>query len=299
MVTIDKPDELGIPVGNGTLRVLRFGTGPRLVLAVHGITGSAMAFRAIARQLPVEYSLFAPDLRGRGGSAGLPGPYGLDRHASDVLRAAELLGRAGRLTLLGHSMGAYVALRAAAARSALFDRLLLVDGGLPLPTPPGADPERVLDSMLGPMLARLDRTFDSAAAYVDLFRAHPALGPYWNADIEAYVRADLTGPDGALRSRVSADAVRADGRDLLTSTARVEADLERLRLPALLVYAPRGLFDREPGLLPVGVVARWRERSPSLRTELLPGCNHYTIVLGERARLVAQRLTEPLGDSPS
>ncbi|MDF3288749.1 alpha/beta hydrolase [Streptomyces silvisoli] len=291
--------ELHIPVGDGSLRALRFGTGPRLVLAVHGITGSAMAFRAVARQLPEEYSLFALDLRGRGGSAGLPGPYGLGRHADDVRRAAELLGVEDKLTLVGHSMGAYVALRAAAAWPELFDRLLLVDGGLPLPTPPGADPDRVLDATLGPMLGRLGRTFDSAAAHLDLFRAHPALGPYWNEDIEAYVRADLTGADGSWRSRVSVDAVRADGRDLLTSSARVAADLERLSLPALLVYAPLGMFDRAPGLLPTGLVARWRDRVASLRTELLPGCNHYTIVLGEPARLLARRLAERQGDAPS
>ncbi len=299
MVAVDEPDELDVPVGDGTLRALRFGTGPRAVLAVHGITGSAMAFRAVARQLPDEYSLFALDLRGRGGSAGLAGPYGLDRHADDVRRTVEHLGTPAQLALVGHSMGAYVALRAAVAWPELFDRLLLVDGGLPLPTPPGADPDRLLAATLGPMLARLDRTFDSAAAYVGLFRAHPALGPYWNDDIEAYVRADLTRTGGALRSRVSADAVRADGRDLLASAHRVGADLERLTLRALLVYAPVGLFDRAPGLLPTEVVARWRDRVPSLRTELLPGCNHYTIVLGEPARLLARRLTERPGDSPS
>ncbi|MEU1628852.1 alpha/beta hydrolase [Streptomyces sp. NPDC020096] len=292
METVRKPVELDIPVDDGTLHALRFGAGPRLALAAHGITASAMAFRAIARRLPEQWSLIALDLRGRGGSAGLPGPYGLDRHARDLHRAAEHLGATGPLTLTGHSMGAYVALRAAAARPELFDRLLLVDGGLPLPVPPSADPDRVLDETLGPVVARLSQTFGSAAAYVDFFRAHPALGPYWNEDIEAYVRADLTGPDGALRSRVREDAVRADGRDLLTSAPSLAADLERLLVPALLVYAPLGMFDQAPGLLPVALVARWRERVPSLRTELLPDSNHYTVVLGDQARLVARRLTE-------
>src|SRR5205814_106953 len=72
-----------VPVEGGTLRVLRFGTGPRLAVAVHGISASGMSFGAVARHLPDGWSLAAPDLRGRGGSAGLPGPYGMDRHAED------------------------------------------------------------------------------------------------------------------------------------------------------------------------------------------------------------------------
>jgi pimeloyl-ACP methyl ester carboxylesterase len=79
------PAELGVPRPDGTLRVLRWGRGPRHAVALHGITASAMAWEAVAEDLPTEWSLFAVDLRGRGHSAHLPGPYGWDRHLEDVL----------------------------------------------------------------------------------------------------------------------------------------------------------------------------------------------------------------------
>ncbi|WP_328553043.1 alpha/beta hydrolase [Streptomyces sp. NBC_00358] len=286
---MNEPAELDLPVEGGTLRVLRFGRGPRIALAAHGITGSGMSFRAMARRLPGEWSLFAPDLRGRGGSAGNPGPYGLDRHALDLCRLAEHLGAAGPVALAGHSMGAYIALRAAARGPELFDRLLLVDGGLPLPVPPGADLDAVLDDTLGPALARLGRTFGTDGAYVDFFRAHPALGPHWNADIERYVRYDLTGPRGARRSKAREEAVRHDGRDLLTSADLFAADLTRLSVPALLLHAPLGMLGQEPPMLRASVVERWTGRSGCLPAELIEGSNHYTILLGAPAGTVAER----------
>jgi pimeloyl-ACP methyl ester carboxylesterase len=107
---------IDIPVRDGSLRALRFGNGPRIVLAAHGLTASAMSFRAVARHLPAEWSLVALDLRGRVGSAGMPGPYGMAAHAADLVAATEHLGPP--LVLTGQSMGAYAALRAAATRPA-------------------------------------------------------------------------------------------------------------------------------------------------------------------------------------
>src|SRR5215212_12048200 len=59
------------------LASLTFGDGPQVAVAVHGMTASAMAWSVVARALPREWTLVAPDLRGRGRSADLPGPYGL------------------------------------------------------------------------------------------------------------------------------------------------------------------------------------------------------------------------------
>ncbi|MGW2559378.1 alpha/beta fold hydrolase [Streptomyces sp. NPDC001514] len=286
-----KPAELDLPAGGGTLRVLRFGEGPRIAVAAHGITASGMSFAAVARHLPPDWSLFALDLRGRGHSASTPGPYGLDTHAADLCAAAERWGGGRPVALTGQSMGACVALRAAARRPELFDRLLLVDGGLPLPIPPDADPDALLDASLGPVIARLSRTYESDEAYVAFFRAHPALGPDWNDDIEAYVRYDITGPAGARASRAQEGAVRHDGRELLTSAASFGEDLAGLSVPTLLLHAPRGLMGTEPGMLPAPLVAQWTARVPLLAAEPVPDCNHYTILMGSPASTVADRLT--------
>ncbi len=310
-MTLDH-EELDVALPDGTLRVLRWGRGPQAALAVHGITASAAAWQPVARSLPAGWSLFAVDLRGRGHSAGLPGPYGFDRHVTDLVTAAGQLGL-DRPVLAGHSLGGYVALLAATRHPDRFGGLLLVDGGLPRPLPDGADPDAVLNATLGPALARLRETFPSATAYFDFWRAHPALKDAWNSDIEDYLRYDLTGPAGALRSRVVEEAARTDGRELLGGTAMFGAALRTLPGPARLLTArpacspSRPAFSRPscappgrrrhrcsaPRPCPAATITRWswtrRTRPPwppgSPRLLLLnasaPGC--LTLPLGQAA----------------
>ncbi|WP_222131445.1 alpha/beta fold hydrolase [Pseudonocardia sp. C8] len=276
---------------DGLLPALTFGDGPRLAVAVHGITASAMEWPAVARCLPADWTLVAPDLRGRGAAAGLPGPYGLQRHVEDV--CALVRARRPRETVLvGHSMGAYVALLAAVAEPGLFDRLVLVDGGLPLPPPPeGVSVDEVLQATLGPAIARLSRTFESEQAYLDFFRAHPALADAWNEDVAGYVRYDLAGPSGAQRSRVVEEAVRADGRDVLVRAGDFAAAWEALTVPGVLLRAPLGLFGEAPGLLGDDAVAEAGRRRPDIVVDTVDGANHYTIVLDEQfAARVARRI---------
>jgi pimeloyl-ACP methyl ester carboxylesterase len=241
-----------VPVDGGGLRVLQWGTGRRVAVAVHGITASAMSWQAVARQMPPGWTLAAPDLRGRGSSAHLPGPYGLERHAADVTAVLRHFG--GRPVLAGHSMGAYVALLARDAHPNLSRRLVLVDGGLPLPVPDGVDPEVALEASIGPAIARLRQTFPSTEAYLDFWRAHPALADHWTADVEAYARYDLEGEAGGMRSA--------------------------------------GFLGDPPGLLPPDLVAMWAERVPQLRPQLVPDVNHYTILFDRRgAAAVARAIT--------
>ena len=289
------PTPVTFEVPGGTLHGLQFGTGDRTALAVHGITASAMAWPAVAAALPDGWSLVALDLRGRGASRELPGPFGLAAHAADVAAAATALG--GDLVLVGHSMGAYVSVLAAAAHPDLFTRLVLVDGGVPLPLPEGADPDEVLATTLGPALERLRTTYPSVEAYVDFFRAHPALGPYWDDTIEAYVRYDaLESPEG-VRSRATDAAVRADGRDLLLSATTIDDALRTVPVPTTLLVAPSGMFGRPPGLLPADAVAAYDAAVPTLEVETVADTNHYTILFGaDAAKRVADVVT---GRSPT
>ncbi|GLX06074.1 alpha/beta fold hydrolase [Microbispora sp. NBRC 16548] len=281
-------DEVAVP--GGRLRIARFGGGPRLIIAAHGITASLMSWRAVAEALPPGWSLVAVDLRGRGHSADLPGPYGLDRHAEDLERVAEHVGADGTSVLTGHSMGAYVAALHGAHRR--YARVVLVDGGLPLPLPPGADPDEVLEATLGPAIVRLSQTYQNVDAYLDFFRAHPALADDWSPLIEEYVRYDATGPDGAVRSRAREDAVRQDGRWLLTEHEAVGTALKAVEPAPLLLRAPRGLLNQDVGMLPDDLTARWAAELPGLRDQVVPDCNHYTILFDPRcAAVVAARLT--------
>jgi lipase len=277
---------LNVPVDGGDLRVLLWGNGKRVAVAVHGITASAMSWQAVARHMPPDWTLAAPDLRGRGHSRELPGPFGLDRHARDVTAVLQHFG--GRSVLAGHSMGAYVALLARDAHPELVRRLVLVDGGLPLPVPDGADTDALLDATLGPAMARLRQTFAGTEAYLDFWRAHPALADHWTPDVEAYIRYDLIGEPGQLRSRAVEEAIRTDGREVLAEKPFADA-LSRLTKPTPLLTAPTGLFGQPPGLLPAELVAAWQERVPALRPQTVPDTNHYTILFEREAAAVVSQ----------
>jgi lipase len=277
---------LNVAVDGGDLRVLLWGNGKRVAVAVHGITASAMSWQAVARHMPPDWTLAAPDLRGRGHSRDLPGPYGLDRHARDV--AAVLRHFGGRPVLAGHSMGAFVALLARDAHPELVRRLVLVDGGLPLPVPDGADLDAVLDATLGPAIARLGQSFADTEAYLEFWRGHPALAGHWTPDVEAYIRYDLVGEPGQLRSRAVEDAIRTDGREVLAEKPFADA-LARLTKPTPLLTAPAGMFGQPPGLLPADLVAAWSERVPALRPQAVPEVNHYTIMFEREAAAVVSQ----------
>ncbi|MGH3786338.1 MAG: alpha/beta fold hydrolase [Pseudonocardiaceae bacterium] len=285
MVTTAFHTELIVPVTGGGLTVAVAGPGEPgaapLVLGVHGITASHRLLAVVARHLAArDITFLVPDLRGRGASAGLPGPYGLGSHVADLMAVLDYWD-AGHAVLAGHSMGAYVVARLAAAHPARSAGVVLIDGGIP---PRGAlttDPDAVLEAVLGPALARLRMEFASQEAYRDFWRRHPAFAHRWNADVENYVDYDLHGPPGALRSKVVESAVWADGRDVLDSVTGWGA-VVAVPEPVIIIRAPRGLADEPNPQLPAAVVTEAKRTVPVTSDLLIEDTNHYLIVLGER-----------------
>ena len=288
-------DTLAVDVEGGALHVAHAGRAPQeaeaLVVAAHGITASHLGWRPVARELLArrpDVCVLAPDLRGRGQSASVGPPRGsLSAHADDVIAVLDHVG-AERAVLAGHSMGAYVAARAAVEAPQRAGAVVLVDGGLPVILPEGADPDAALDAFLGPAIERLRMTFGSPDDYVEFWKQHPALDKgRWNDDLEDYVRYDL-GPDG--RSLVSEDAVRADGAELMMDgTANSAAS--RVTAPIWLLRAPRGLLDQDP-FIPLEALLAFREAQPGANIDEVEGVNHYTIVLGDGAGRVAAALDD-------
>ena len=244
------------------------------VLAVHGITATHRAWDVVAGALD-DRRVIAADLRGRGRSNALPAPYGLERHADDLAAVLDHLG-VDRAFIVGHSMGAFVSVRFAERHPDRLAGIALVDGGLPVPNPEGVSPEELPKVLLGPALERLSMTFPDRAAYVDFWRRHPALGPYWTDAIEAYVHYDVDGEEPALRSSANAVAVAENSVQLDGADGYVEALLS-LPAPVDFFRAPRGLLDGTP-LYPEGVV-EWAGRMPQLVVHEVPDVNHYTIVM--------------------
>jgi pimeloyl-ACP methyl ester carboxylesterase len=280
-----------VPVAGGSLHVGQWGDGDDVVVAAHGITGNHRSWQGVARALGPDVTLVAPDLRGRGRSTDLPGPFGMRAHAEDLIAVLEHL-HLDDAVLVGHSMGAYVATTAATTDPKRWTSVVLVDGGVALPLPDGVDPDAMLAGVLGPALARLEMTFESREAYHAFWRDHPALVERgaWNEDTEAWLDHDLVGEAPDLRSSASLEAVRFDGRELLVDRAVRRACLD-LTQPTALLRAPRGLLNQVPPLLPDELLDPLRARWPIRLEMLVDNTNHYSIVLAPRgAKAVATHL---------
>jgi lipase len=141
------------------------------VLLIHGVTASHLSWPFVAERLP-DARVIAPDLRGRGRSNGLEGRAGLHAHARDLVAVLDALG-VDRAVVVGHSMGAFVALVLGDLFPERVSRVVLVDGGLPLDLPEGMTADEVIQHVLGPTADRLAMRFATTEAYLDFWRAHP------------------------------------------------------------------------------------------------------------------------------
>ncbi|WP_067521060.1 alpha/beta fold hydrolase [Alloactinosynnema sp. L-07] len=268
-----------VPVAGGHLTVAQWNPArrhpepARPVLAIHGITASHRAWSAVAAAHPGR--IIAPDLRGRGGSSELSGPFGMAAHAEDCVAVLDAHG-IDEAVVVGHSMGGFVAAVLAHRYPERVAKLVLVDGGAPLP---GVDD---IETALGPAVKRLSMRFPDRESYRDFWRAHPAFAE-WTADIESYVDYDLIGTEPELRSRVNADAVRTDFLDLHSGDVP-RAAFAALKPDTLLIRATKGLFDEPSPLYP-----HTEDYPFTVRT--VDGSNHYSILFGaDGVRAVASAL---------
>ncbi|WP_031090516.1 alpha/beta hydrolase [Streptomyces sp. NRRL WC-3549] len=270
-----------VPVPGGDLAVLRWpATVPQApaVLALHGITANGLSWGPVARHLAGRATLVAPDLRGRAGSARLPGPYGIAVHADDTAALTEALSL-DRPVLAGHSMGAFTAALAAVRHPGLFGRLLLVDGGVGFPAPTHLSPDELMTAVIGPAMDRLSMTFQDRAAYRAFWQAHPALADRWTPEVDAYIQRDLVGAEPAMRSSCRLEAVRTDGVGLFDED--VLAAVRGLPSPATLLWAERGLMDEPQGLYDRERLAAAALDGTGVTPRCVPDTNHYTVLTGE------------------
>lgn len=99
------------------------GVGEPLVM-LHGMHSNLQSFQAVAEALKDHFTVITYDMRGHGLS-GKPLNYTIDDHIGDVAELIQHLGHK-KVHLLGHSMGAYIALGFAVHHAAQVDKLILV-----------------------------------------------------------------------------------------------------------------------------------------------------------------------------
>lgn len=128
----------------------RVGDGPQPLALLHGFLGSARNLAILARGLAAgapQYSVYAFDLPGHGGSPPLPADADLAALARELLSSARALS-AMPWTLVGHSLGGRVALKTALLEPAAVAHLTLLDIS-PSAAPTGGETARVVEALLG------------------------------------------------------------------------------------------------------------------------------------------------------
>jgi len=130
MATRLQPTDKTITVNGLRIHYLEWGApNAPPVVCVHGYTGSADAFNALARHFQHRLRIIAPDVRGHGESEWSPkGAYGYLDQMSDVAALVDRL-ELERFALIGTSMGGVIAMAYAAAHPRRLKSLVINDVG--------------------------------------------------------------------------------------------------------------------------------------------------------------------------
>lgn len=134
--------------------------GPPLVL-LHGLSRDWRSFHPLLDDLMSRFHVFAPDLRGHGGSSRVPGGYRIAGFAEDIgeFIAAVVPPDAA---LFGHSLGALVALCVAGAADARVRSVIVGDSML--------SPERFAHSLYAEFFNQLYRLLAAGGSEEQLAR---------------------------------------------------------------------------------------------------------------------------------
>lgn len=261
-------------------------------LLIHGVTSSHMAWEFFAEQAP-GLRLVAPDLRGRGRSNAVAGSAGMAAHAADMAAVVEALGR-GPVRVVGHSMGAFVAVVFAHRYPHLVRDITLVDGGLPLAVPEGIEADDLVAAILGPTAERLTMTFQDVEHYRDFWRQHPAFADEWNDTLDRYFAYDVEAADEGVRAATTYATTREDTIDLNGGSPTLADALAHLDVPTRWITVPRGLKNETPGLYSQPHVEELLRQYPTVGHEHWQNFNHYTVVMSEAgAQRLVSRLVDP------
>ena len=285
--------------GEVELAIGRAGDGPDPVVCLHGITAQHRAFNAAARHLGPSRGLVGVDLRGRGDSDKPETGYGLETHASDVIRVLDHLGLEDAV-VLGHSMGAFVAMKTALASPDRVRALVLLDGGWPrVERSPGEMTEEekqeaeALEEGLARAFRRLDMIFESPEAYLDFW--FPDRGLTMDdlpPDLAGYYLYDLEKIEAGYNPKASRAAAEEDSPSV-SSTSPTAEELRGVACPVALVRASQGFF---PGSDPL-ISDEARDvmaGSLDIREEVLvEGANHYSMLWPEYTKIWAPRVFDP------
>jgi pimeloyl-ACP methyl ester carboxylesterase len=243
-----------VQTGAARVFVREEGAGPPLLL-LHGYAVSHLEWRQVIPLLSPRFRVLAPDLPGHGETGDVPGlEWGFPALA-DTLDGLLAALRAERAAVIGHSMGAAVALHLAVRHPARVSRLVLADAAC-YPTPLPAEGRLPLLPLIGRFLfhhvysLRDFRRYFRTRVYRDPAQADEELMRYFFACFRK---------------------AREPGYRLLVALSRMD---ETAALPPRVACPTHVVWGEEDRIFPVAQAERLAGAIPGATRAVLPGCGH-------------------------
>jgi pimeloyl-ACP methyl ester carboxylesterase len=245
------------------LHYLDYGNdGAPWVVCVHGLTGNAHNFDALAPHLAAKYHLISVDVRGRGDSNwGPPTEYLNQNYVTDLTKMLEELSIA-RASLIGTSMGGIISMMYAGGWPERVERLVINDIG------PEIDPAGL--ARIANYVGTAPERFKDISEVVKYYKEnYPAMAKLADSVVADQVKWSVKpGTDGALAWKMDPN-IR---RPLRGGTAQQRFDLwvpyARIASPTLIVRgADSDVLDR-------GTASRMCQVLKRAKVVEVPGVGH-------------------------
>lgn len=245
--------------------------GEPSIVGIHGLTANYTCWYPVADALAARYRFIAYDLRGRGESDKPAHDYNLAAHGRDLLGLLDHF-KISRAVLMGHSLGAHIAVRFAAHHPDRVAKLVLYDGGIDVRA-------EILDS-LGPSIGRLGVDFPSLEMFMGTMESLPFFTGRWNEHLARYFHYDVEPvANGRVRSKAAKHAVEEEVAAL--QRTRLWVWHHRIQAPTLLLRAPDGLLRDDDCLMTQDEAEAMAHAIPDCQLVVVPKTNHYTVLLGD------------------
>jgi len=241
------------------------------VLCVHGLTANCRCWDVIAASLVPENNILAMDLRGRGLSDKPSSGYSMQHHIRDIFCLLDDL-KQERITLMGHSLGAFISLAFAANYPERSEEIILMDGGGQLTQ----DQWDNVTLAIKPSLERLGQVFPTFDAYVQIMKLAPFLQP-WSQALEDYFQYESEAVEGGVRSRINPANIQEEVKNIQQEVP--SKYYPKVTCPVLILRATNGILSNDDLVLPESAVDRMVSEIPDARRIDIKGTNHFSILL--------------------
>jgi len=194
------------------------------VLLLHGYTDSAFSFSPVLPFLPSSFRAIVPDHRGHGMSERPERGYAMTDFAADAVALLDCLG-IERATVVGHSMGGFIAQQMAIEHPERVERLVLAGTAANPRNESVLELRAAVEALEDPVPPEFAREFQASTI-------HRRLPP---AFFDAVVAESLRLPSQTWREVMSG-----------MMAMRIEAELHRIRVPTLVLWGDRdAIFGRD------------------------------------------------------